>query len=227
MSPFNPPDFFAYRQLDLENKLILPTTQLYKQVSFQLNTLYQAIRNTLIDAHGVVASAAKQVYDQPLPTLSAWYEQAAQTGGVFYAETQAVLMPIYQEWRGKISMGTEKAGQYLQAFWDNPEQVTVETMAPVAQYVTTAAAQSGQQWQQFLENPEQFMAAALAPISNNLSSFTDATEAALISSYYALAELSDLLMAQPSATVQALYHNTLSALLDIYFELVSSLLVMA
>jgi len=36
---FNQPDFFTIRQLDLENKLVLPTTKLYSQVSFQLNAL--------------------------------------------------------------------------------------------------------------------------------------------------------------------------------------------
>jgi len=224
---FNHPDFFANRQLDLENKLILPTTQLYQQIGFQLNVLYRDIRNTLIDAHGAVASAAKQAYDQPLATLNAWYEQTAQTGGVLYANTQAVVLPLYQDWQGKVSVGREKASRYWQAFWDNPEQATVEALAPATRYVTAAAEQSGQQLQLFLQNPEQYLAGALEPITLYLGSFSAAAEARLVSSYYALAELSGLLMAQPSATVQALYRNTLAALLDVYFELVSSLLVMA
>ncbi|MEI6069279.1 MAG: hypothetical protein WCP96_18240 [Methylococcaceae bacterium] len=44
------------------------------------------------------------------------------------------------------------------------------------------------------------------------------------SSYYVLAELFSLLMRQPSVTLQDLYHNTLSALLEAYFDIISSLL---
>ena len=67
---------------------------------------------------------------------------------------------------------------------------------------------------------------ALAPITGYLSSLSENVEAILVSSYYALADLFSLLMAQPSATFQALYRNALSALLDVYFEVISSLLVM-
>ncbi|MDD5275895.1 MAG: hypothetical protein PHR16_07405 [Methylovulum sp.] len=227
MPLYNHPEFFTNRQLDLENKLILPTRQLYNQVSWQLKTLYQAIRDLLIDVHSTVATLARQVYDQPVPTLTAWYEQAAQAGSIYYAQTEAVLMPVYHDWQIKLSAGTEKTGQYLQALWDNPKQVATTTLEPVTQYVVTAAGQSAQYLQQLLDDPELFVANALAPLSNYLSVFSEAAQATLLSSYYALAELSSQLIGQPSATLQAVYHNTLSALLEVYFEVISSLLVMA
>ena len=77
---FNQPDFLTIRQLDLENKLILPTTKLYSQISFKLNALSQDIHSALLDVHSVVANAAKQVYEHPVETLTAWYEQAVYTG---------------------------------------------------------------------------------------------------------------------------------------------------
>ena len=78
----------------------------------------------------------------------------------------------------------------------------------------------------FMANPEQFMVTALAPVTAYLSSLTHDAEAVLLSSYYVLADLFSLLMSQPSATLQALYRNTLSALLDFYFDVISSLLTM-
>lgn len=221
------PAFFTIRQLDLENKLILPTTKLYDQVGFQLNTLYQDIRSILIDAHYVVSATAKQVYEHPVETMTAWYNQAVYTGTTLYAQAQAAVAPVYQQWQVQVNSSKDKTTRFLQAFWDNPEQVTRTTVEPVTRYVTAVAKQSEQYWQVFIDNPEQFMANALAPVTGYLTSLTNDAEAVLISSYYALADLFSMLMAQPSATVQALYRNTLSALLDVYFDVISSLLIIA
>ena len=116
----NQPDFFTIRQLDLENKLVLPTTKLYNQFSFQLNALYQDIHSALIGVHSVVAAASKQVYEHPMETLTAWYDQAVYTGTTLYAQAQTSVLPVYQGWQVKVNSGKEKTGQYLQAFWDNP-----------------------------------------------------------------------------------------------------------
>ena len=221
------PDFFTIRQLDLENKLILPTTKLYSQVSFQFNALYQDIRSALIDTHNVVATAAKQVYEHPVETLTAWYEQTTHTGIALYAQVQNSVLPVYQNWQVKVTTGRGKTVQFVQAFWDNPEQVTLATFEPVTRYAAVVTEQSEQYWQMFLDNPEQFMATALAPVSNYLASLSENAEAVLISNYYVLADLFSLLMAQPSTTLQTLYRNALSALLDVYFDAVSSLLAVA
>ncbi|MDO9105401.1 MAG: hypothetical protein Q7U57_10620 [Methylovulum sp.] len=223
----NQPDFLTFRQLDLENKLILPTKKLVSQVSFQLNSLYQDIRGVLIDAHSFVAAAAKQVYEQPVPTLAVWYEQAANSSKTWFAQVQGTVSPIYQDWQIKLSASKEQARQYFQAFWDNPEQVTVAAFEPVTRYVMDIADQSGRYWEAFMENPELFVSTAFAPITGYLGSLSDEGEAVMISSYYTLADFFSLLMAQPSATFQALYRNTLSSLLDVYFEVISSLLVLA
>jgi len=223
----NQPDFFTIRQLDLENKLVLPTTKLYNQFSFQLNALYQDIHSALIGVHSVVAAASKQVYEHPMETLTAWYDQAVYTGTTLYAQAQTSVLPVYQGWQVKVNSGKEKTGQYLQAFWDNPEQVTLSTIEPVTRYVTAVTEQSERYWQLFMEDPEQFMVTALAPVTGSLSTLGENAEAVLISKYYVLTDLFSLLIAQPSATLQASYRNALAALLDVYFDLISSLLVMA
>ncbi|MDD5580970.1 MAG: hypothetical protein PHY16_17060 [Methylobacter sp.] len=222
---FNQSDFLTIRQLDLENKLILPTAKLYNQVSFQMNALYQDIHRALTDAHRTIATAVRQVYEHPTETLTAWYEQAVYSGTALYAQTQAAVLPIYRDWQAKVHTNKGNTGQFLHAFWDNPEQVTLATLEPVTRYVTAATEQSERYWQVFLDNPEQFVVTALAPITHYLAAFGDNAQAALISTYYALADLFSLLMTQPSVTLQAVYHNALSALLNIYFEVISSLLV--
>ena len=222
----NQPDFLTIRQLDLENKLILPTTKLYSQISFKLNALSQDIHSALIDVHSIVANAAKQVYEHPVETLTAWYEQAVYTGAAIYAQGQTSVLQVYQGWQVKVNLAKEKTGQYLQAFWDNPEQVASATFEPVTRYVTAITEQSERDWQLFMDSPGQFMMDALAPITGYLGELGENAEAVLISSYYALADLFGLLLAQPASTLQAMYRNTLSALLDVYFEVISSLMVM-
>ncbi len=224
---FNQPDLFTIRQLDLENKLISPTIKLYGQVSFKLNVLYQDIQAVLIDFHGKVAVAGKQLYDHPVETLISWYQQTTDTGNALYAQVQTSVLPIYQDWQVKVNAGKVATSQYLQAFWDNPDQVGLATIEPVTRYMTAISAQSEGYWQLLLDNPEQLIASVLAPVTGYLATLTQDVEATLISSYYALAEIFRLLMTQPSITLQALYHNTLAALLEVYFDIVSSLLVLA
>jgi len=93
------------------------------------------------------------------------------------------------------------------------------TIEPLTRYVPAVGVQSKRHWQLLLDNPEQLMASVLAPATGYLASLTQETEAVLISSYYVLAELFRLLMMQPSATLKALYQNTLSALLATYLAL--------
>ena len=70
------------------------------------------------------------------------------------------------------------------------------------------------------------MMGALALITGYWGELGENAEAVLISSYYALADLFGLLLAQPASTSQVIYRNTLSAVLDVYFEVISSLMVM-
>lgn len=87
----------------------------------------------------------------------------------------------------------------------------------------------------FMKTAEAVKASLLKPVSAQFNSMVNASqdyiglsleaaEAYLIGLYSALGDLLNLLLEQPGATLTALYHNTLSAALDVYFELVSSLL---
>lgn len=217
---FNYADFFTYHPLELDAKLIVPTKKVYEQLGFQLNSLYHDIRSVLINAHREVATVAKQVYEHPVETVINWVDACA----VLYAQAQTVVVPLYQQLQVSAQSGKENLIHYAQAWWENPTQVTVSTFKPITDYVSTVANQSTMYWQAFSENPEQFIATACLPLTNYLSLVGNEAEAILISHYYALGELFTVLMAQPSATLQALYHHSLSALLDSYFNIISSLL---
>lgn len=227
MPIFNAPDFFTIRQLDLENKLYLPTSKLYSQVRFQLNDMYQDIHNVLIDAHNVVASSAKQVYEHPLETMTAWYEQAGNSSAALYDQIRETVLPVYQNWHVKIITGKEHTLQHLKAFWNDPEQTTRAALEPVTRTIASASELAEKNLQLFLDNPEQFMVSATAPVTTYLASLTESSKVVLLDAYDALTELFSLLASQPSATLQALYHNALSSLLDVYYDVISSFLVMA
>lgn len=221
---FNQPDFYTISQLDVKNKLLLPSTELYRHISFKVNALYQDIHNSLIDVHGMVANASKQIYAHPVDTLSAWYEWVVIAGTSSYTQIQTLALPVYQDLKSGIILNTQKTGHYVQALWDNPEQVTLATLEPVTHSMITVINQAEHYWEMFLINPEQFIATAFAPATDYLRSLNETTEAILISTYYRLTEFFSFLMTQPSATLKALYQNSLSVLLETYFEIITALL---
>lgn len=212
MSIFNQPDFLTVRQFDFENKLVLPTKELYTQLNFKFNALYENIHAILSDAHSYLAAAAQQFYDRPVETLATWYGQAAYTTNNLYTEIQSHVSPIHESW-----------GIKAKEFWANPEQVTISTLEPVKRFATENAEQY---LQPFLDNPEQFLANAFAPVADYLTGITGSAESILIGSYYALLDLFKLLMEQPSEALRALYQSSLSGLLDVYYQAISSLLTM-
>ncbi|MBE0435050.1 MAG: hypothetical protein IBX56_04515 [Methylomicrobium sp.] len=197
MSIFKNPDFFDLKPLDLENKLILPTRELYANVSLQLNELYQHIKAVLIDWHGEMAATAKQFYAHPVETTSQWYAQAVDQGAQMYARLNEVYLP-------------------------KAEAVYEQSLAEAAQL----GRQAGEHWQAFYDHPQATVATLVEPVTNYANHALEVSEAYLMSIYSAMLELFDLLLEQPSQTLEAVYQNALAGLLDGYYQLVSSLLTM-
>ncbi|WAK02116.1 hypothetical protein [Methylobacter sp. YRD-M1] len=193
---FDNQNFQFPQDLDLENKLFLPTSKLYAQLNGQLQTLYQDTRAALIDGHALMASSAKQLYEQPGPTLAAWYDQAASRATELHAQINEELLPKAQASYRQLVVDVADAGRETQLYLQN-----------------------------FMENPEAVAAAAIQPVAAYLAAASEATEAALVSGYYALASLLSQLMKQPAETLEASIHYLLSELLEFYFQAVSSLLI--
>lgn len=230
MNRINQLDFLVIKELDIENKLLVPTVELYAHLNLQFKVLYHDIRQALVDSHALLASAAKQFYVQPMETAMVWYTKTLELSETVQATIQMDLLPkvqmLYQGWELKLVGRPGAIGQSLQAFWDNPGDVTIATLDSVGQYALTLTGPTERALQALVDNPEQFMASILTPASEYLRWFGDELEALLISTYYLLLDLANLLMAQPSATVQALYSQTLSVLLETYSTAISALLAM-
>jgi hypothetical protein len=222
-----PLDDLTLRQLDLENKLVLPTAKLVAQVKAQLNDWYLNTCGTLLDFNGAMVAAAKQLYAHPVDTTAAWAEQIRIGSADLVAQAQSVALPIYQNCLAKASTGKEKTIQTLQAFWDDPQQATLETFAPAIRLASKAYGVLERDLQFLLDNPGQYLVASLSPATAYLTSVADSAKTMLTASYATLADVLTLLKDQPSLAFKALYHNILSALLDGYSDAVSSLLVMA
>jgi hypothetical protein len=193
---FDNQNFQFPQDLDLENKLFLPTSKLYAQLNIQMQTLYQDIRSALIDSHALLASSAEQLYEQPGPTLAAWYDQAASRAAELHAQINEELLPKAQASYQQLVVDVADAGRETQLYLQN-----------------------------FMENPEAAAAAAIQPVTAYLAAASEATEAALVSGYYALGSLLSQLMKQPAETLEASIHYLLSELLELYFRAVSSLLI--
>ena len=205
MSIFNNPDFLVLKPLDLENKLFLPTTKLYSQTVWRLNTLYQDIKAALANFYGYVTTQGQQFYEHPVDTTTAWYGQTVDFGTRVYAMSDRLLPKaeaIYQDTvAGVVELG-HQTSTFWQAFYENPEAFTASLIAPVTAKINSLVGVS----------------------LDSINASIDATGAYLMSLYAAMVDLFKLLLDQPGATLTALYQNTLALLLDSYYELVTSLL---
>ncbi len=197
MSIFKDPDFFDLKPLDLEHKVFLPTRELYSSLSLQVNELYRQIKTVLLDWHADVAFAAKQFYAHPVETGSQWYAQAIDYGAQIYAQVNEVYFPKVES-------------MY--------EQTIVET--------TQLGRQAGEFWQAFYNHPQATVAALLEPVTNYTNQALDVADVYFASVYSAILELLDLMLEQPTETLEAVYQNALAGLLDVYFQMISSLMAM-
>lgn len=184
-------------EIDFENKLIAPTLKLYYQIGEQLTILYSDIRRLLIDIHDHAAVMVRRFYDQPLESLNTWSDRLTAIGDDFRARVEYQWLP-----------DAEAFYRHWQA------RVIAESDA------------AGASWRRFQDDPERFALDVLTAMANHLDSIADSIEALLINQYYVLSELLSWISSQPATAMQAAYHHALAKLLDIYYDIVSSLLVM-
>ena len=132
MSFFTHPDFFAIQQVDLESKLIQPTSQLYSQICEQLKTSY----NTLLDVHGQMAASAKQIYERsPMETLTEWSDVLQKNSNDLITLVKNDVIPktadYYQQLAMSLAETRDNVKPVLQAAWNNPKQ-TLDSVSDVA-----------------------------------------------------------------------------------------------
>lgn len=136
MSFFTHPDFFAIQQVDLESKLIQPTSQLYSQICEQLKTSYNSTVNALLDVHGQMAASAKQIYERsPMETLTEWSDVLQKNSNDLITLVKNDVIPktadYYQQLAMSLAETRDNVKPVLQAAWNNPKQ-TLDSVSDVA-----------------------------------------------------------------------------------------------
>lgn len=200
-------------QFDLENKLYLPSKQLYGALETKISALYQAIREVLIDFHNTIAVYGQQLYDHPTETMSAWYGQAVSKStqlsttinheiipelNMFYESSMQKMQATNQEWSGYIRDSAIKTSDFCVEFYENPLEMTEKTYDYFLEFSGQLSAVGGEWYQQF--------------------------KVAVTSIYQSSLAAIDLFFDAPQATAEAMYFQVVSGILDLYYALVSSAL---
>jgi hypothetical protein len=205
VSIFDNPDFLSIQPLDLENKLYKPTAQLFVHVKQQTATVYDDLKDVLLETHRFISVEANQVYEHPGETLNEWYRIAIENGTTTYQEVVPKLAASYQQIEtGLIDLNAQSKA-FWTAFYADPEAFSVSLIEPLLAQLNGLMAQS----------------------QSHLSLLAGQVETYLINTYTNLLQVSELLMQQPVNTLNAVYQNSLAALLDIYAHIISSLLTLA
>lgn len=181
----------SLNNLDLENKLFIPSKQLLAKVNNDLSELYDETRQALIDAHSFIATEGIKLYEQPAETASLWYGQS----GAFISDVSTQVKTQAQAGYQTIDAGflqfNVAVSEGFNTLISNPGQVTAEMIASIQNTVTNSI-----------------------NLGSDLAGQLQASAGKII----------DLLIASPMQTLETAFYDSLAAMLNGYFALVSSAL---
>lgn len=213
-------DFLNIKQLDIESKLIEPTSRLVGQLNAQLSSLYVETESKLRELHIEIAALSKQAYEQPVETFTALYDQSIEECNEVYVLFREEVLPkaevVCQQIAAKVSDAGDKTLAFGQALLDDPQATIASSVDKISVSFNTG-----------LDASQAIIDTISAQLTAWSSMAMQVTEENALSLYYAAGEILKLLLEQPWETVQALFYNTLSSLLDVYFQAVSSLISFA
>jgi len=213
-------DFLNIKQLDIESKLIEPTSRLVTQLNAQLSSLYVETETKLRELHTEIATLSKQAYEQPVETFTALYDQSIEECNEVYVLFREEVLPkaeiACQQLAAKVSDLGDKTLAFGQALLDDPQATVASSVDKISVSFNTG-----------LDASQAIIDTISAQLATWSSMALQVTEENALSLYYAAGAILKLLLEQPWETVQALFYNTLSSLLDVYFQAVSSLISFA
>lgn len=190
----------SIEDLDYQEKIIAPTKQLITQLSKQANELLAQAKESALELHDKIAEVGLEFYEHPVETATRWQAEATEKSNELYATFNDNILPAVKADYDQLIVTLVDYGlqsrQSLQVFLDNPEQITVEAFTALNQSLST-----------YIDNALNVSSLVL----NDLSSKAD--------------EIISLLIEQPIETMETLYYQTLTNLLNSYFDIVSSALV--
>ncbi len=209
-------DFLTIRQLDVETKLIEPTSRLITQVNSQISTLIKDTESLVREWHSDIANFSIQAYEQPSETFQVVYDKSVQEWHDAYAIIHEQLWPKAEQIVIKINELSQQTQLLGQSLMNDPKTV-----------LSSSIDQFSTRFIHGLETSQILLNSINEQLTNWSSSLMALTEAKALSLYYACGEILKLLLNQPLETVQAIFYNTVASLLDIYFHVISSLFSMA
>jgi len=190
----------SIEDLDYQAKIIAPTKQLYAQLSEQANELLTQAKESALELHAQVSETGLEFYEHPVETATRWQSEATEKGNQLYATFNDNILPAAKADYDQLIVTLVDYGlqsrQSFQVFLDNPEQITVEAFTALNQSLSL-----------YIDNSLN----ASSLILNALSSKAD--------------EIISLLIEQPMETMEAFYYQSLTNLLNSYFDIVSSALI--
>jgi hypothetical protein len=186
--------------LDYQTKIITPTKQLFDQISEQANALLVQAKESALELHAKASESGLELYEHPVETATRWQAEATEKSNQLYATFNDSILPAVKADYDQLIMTLVDYGlqsrQSFQVFLDNPEQITVEAFTALNQLLST-----------YIDNSLNVSALIL----NDLSSKAD--------------EIISLLIEQPMETIETFYYQSLTNLLNSYFDIVSSVVV--
>lgn len=181
--------------LDLQNKVYLPTQELMDKVQQDLIGIYNDASRYAVDVHDTLALLSKRWYENPVETSKIWYQQSLDYGADVYAVFINDVVPktglAYQNMMAAADTYRIEMMDKLNYLVENPEQVTAETVEMMTRSLSVAGDVSSSLW----------------------------TDLQAKSS-----ELITLLLQQPLETMESASVEILTGLLNGYFQVVSNIL---
>lgn len=185
--------------LDYHAKVVAPSKQLYEQLSTQANEFIAQAKESALELHAQLAESSLEFYQHPTETATRWQAIAVNKGNEYYAMLNNEIIPQLQaDYQHLASNATDygiQSRQAFQFFLDHPEQVTVEAFTSLNQALLT-----------FFDQSMNVSAMVLDDLSLKAT------------------EIVNLLIEQPMVTMENIYYESLAALINSYFEIVSSLI---
>jgi len=186
--------------INYDEKIITPTKELYQLLSQQANELFERAAISGNELHASIANASTEFYNTPVETSLRWKSEIADKGNEFYTYLNTDIIPSaqadYQQFMSTASDYNTQAQDAIQFFIDHPKMVTLDTFNTLNHGINV-----------FIDS------------SINLSAKTiDALNLQVMN-------IIDFLSNQPIQGLENLYYESLSLLLNSYFNVVSSLLI--
>ena len=192
---FHDGELVAFEFLDLENKLNIPTQELWVKLQSELINLYAIIQQFSIETHDTIAALGVEWYTEPVLTTRQWYHQAVASGTELYAKVTGEILPQAEAKVDELVVAANEFGTK-----------TVDSMMFV------------------IDHPEQVTAESIEFLTESLAGAKDISTELALEIQEKGSEIIALLLEQPLQTLESAYMELLTTLLNSYFELVSNIL---